>query len=89
MSALLAKAADNLSETAIDDEIVVMNLENGNFYSLTGTGRAIWQLIDGSRTLDAIIAALAEEYSTSAAEIAAEVEAFVSDLTAAGLIRHA
>lgn len=89
MTAVLAKLADNFSETAIDDEIVVMNLANGNFYSLTGTGRAIWLLIDGSRDLAAIITALAADYGVEAAGIAGEVEAFVADLTAAGLIRHA
>ncbi len=88
MTAVLAKAADNLSETAIDEEIVVMSLASGNFYSLTGTGRAIWLLIDGNRDLAAIVAALAADYGVAAAEIAGEVEAFVSDLTAAGLIRH-
>lgn len=88
MTALLVKADGNFSETAIDDEIVVMNLSSGNFYSLTGTGRAIWLLIDGSRNSAAIVAELASDYGVDATEIAGEVEAFIADLTAAGLLHH-
>ena len=33
---------------AFDEEIIVMNLDAGNYYSVTGTGRTIWiDLIDG------------------------------------------
>lgn len=88
MTAALAKLAENFSETAIDDEIVVMNLANGNFYSLTGTGRAIWLLIDGTRDPASIVAELAADYGVAADAIADEVAAFIADLTAAGLIRH-
>lgn len=88
MTALLIKADGNFSETAIDDEIVVMSLSSGDFYSLTGTGRAIWLLIDGSRDLAAIIAELAADYGVEAAAIADEVMAFVVALSDAGLIRR-
>ena len=33
---------------AFDEEIIVVNLDAGNYYSVTGTGRTIWiDLIDG------------------------------------------
>lgn len=86
MSAPLTKAADRFSETAIDDEIVVMSLENGDFFSLTGTARAIWELIDGAHSRDAVISALASQFGCAEAEIAGDVDAFLAQLKAAGLL---
>lgn len=86
MSAPMAKAADSFSETVIDDEIVVMSLESGDFFSLTGTARAIWEQIDGTHSRDAVITALAGQFGCSEAEIAGDVDAFLAQLTGAGLL---
>lgn len=83
MSSPLTKCADAFSETAIDDEIVLLNLADGTFFSLTGTGAAIWGLIDGARDRDALIAALAQAYGAAPAAIADDVDAFLDDLRAA------
>lgn len=82
----IAKAEGRYSETEIDDEVVVMNLENGEFFSLTGTARAIWRLIDGSRGRDQLLTALAAEFAAEPAEIAADLDPFLAQLARAGLI---
>lgn len=86
MSEALAKAEGAFSETAIDDEIVLMNLATGDFFSLEGTSRAIWLLIDGARSRSDIIAALAGVYSAEPDAIAADLDAFVGELRGAGLL---
>lgn len=86
MSALLKKATDRFSETAIDDEIVVMNLDSGSFFSLTGTARAIWLLIDGTQDRVALLADLAAEFGASDAVIAGDVDLFLAQLDEAGLL---
>ena len=80
------KAEGRFSETEIDDEVVVMNLESGEFFSLTGTARAIWQLIDGTRDRGALLAELAGDFEAEQAEIAADLDPFLETLGAAGLI---
>lgn len=86
MTQLLTKQSDHFSETAIDDEIVIMSLESGDFFSLTGTARSIWQLIDGTRDRAALLADLALQHDCSEAEIMADVEAFLDQLNQAGLL---
>ena len=86
MSKTITKAQASFSETAIDDEIVVMHLVSGEFFSLTGTGRAVWLLLDGTRTRDAVVAAAAEQYDVSPADIAADVDEFLTLLGAAGFL---
>ncbi len=83
---VITKAQASFSETAIDDEIVVMHLVSGEFFSLTGTGRAVWLLLDGTRTRDAVVAAAAEQYDVSPADIAADTDEFLAGLTAAGFL---
>ena len=88
MSKTITKAQASFSETAIDDEIVVMHLVSGEFFSLTGTGRSLWLLIDGTRTRDAIVAAAAEQYGLKAADIAADTDEFLAGLTVAGFLEE-
>ena len=82
----LTKQTERFSETTIDEEIVVMSLESGDFFSLTGTAKAIWLLIDGTRDRAALLAELALQHGCREAEIAADVEAFLDQLTRAGLL---
>ena len=88
MSQILRKTEGAYSETAIDDEIVVMSLSNGDFFSLTGTAQAIWLLIDGTRTRAALLVDLAEQFGCTEGEIAPDLDAFLADLCVAGLLAH-
>ncbi len=83
----LVKATELFSETTIDQEIVVMSLDSGDFFSLEGTALAAWELIDGSHDLAALVAALAAQFDAPPQAIGADVEAFMLQLRAAGLLR--
>ena len=89
MSGALAKDPARFAATEIDDETVVMSLDSGDFFSLAGTARSIWTLLDGTRDRAALLAALAAEYRIEPAAVADEVDAFLAELAAAGLIRTA
>jgi pyrroloquinoline quinone biosynthesis protein D len=88
MSHAIRKAEGRISETAIDDEIVVMSLDSGDFFSLTGTSRAIWQLIDGTRDRAALAAELGKLYDAPAPQLAGGVDAFIQTLLDAQLLDH-
>jgi len=83
---LLTKQVGRFSETAIDDEVVVMSLESGDFFSLTGTARAIWLLIDGTSDRAALLTKLALQYECEETEIAEDLDAFLDQLNEAGLL---
>ena len=85
----LAKDPSRFAETRIEDETVVMSLDSGDFFSLTGTAQSIWRLLDGTRDRAAILAALAAEYDASEAEMASDLDAFLADLRDAGLLASA
>ena len=82
----IAKLSDRFTEADIDHEIVIMRLDNGEFFSLSGTSAGIWRLIDGQRDRAALLAALAEEFEGDERRIAADVDAFLADLRETGLL---
>jgi pyrroloquinoline quinone biosynthesis protein D len=83
-----AKDPARFVETAVEDEVVVMLLDSGDFFSLRDTARDIWMKIDGARSRDAIVEAMAADYGASAETIAPEVDSFLAELRTVGLLRH-
>lgn len=86
MTRPLTKFTDRFTETAIDDEVVVMSLNSGDFFSLTGTARTIWQLIDGTRNRDQLLEVLTDRYSGETESFAEDVDQFLLQLLEAGLL---
>ena len=62
MSQPLTKDPAAFAETRIDDEIVIMNLASGDFFSLQDSAATIWDLLDGTRDRTAVLSALSVEY---------------------------
>lgn len=83
---ILAKDPARFVETVIDEETVIMLLDSGDFFSLSETGRAIWQLIDGQRDRAALLAALSAEYDVPVEVLAPDLDDFLVDLRTAGLL---
>lgn len=86
---ILTKRPDRFTETEIDDEIVVMHLDSGEFFSLTGTAAAIWRLIDGTRDRAALIHALAAEFDGEERQVSTDVDEFLTQLRKIGLVSDA
>lgn len=86
MTGILNKCPDRFVETEIDDEIVVMDLESGNFFSLKDTALDIWRLVDGTRSPADIAAELANDYDIAESELADDVAAFLDKALTAGLL---
>lgn len=86
---MIRKATDHFAETALDDELVLMNIDTGSFHALKGTGFAIWQLIDGTRDEAAICAALLQSYAVDPQTCQAEVGRFIEQMVGAGFVERA
>ncbi|MGE8142335.1 PqqD family protein [Novosphingobium sp. NPDC080210] len=89
MIAPLMKQAGRFSETTVDGEVVLLNLDDGAFFSLTGTAAEIWALIDGARNREAVIAELAARHNADHAAVAADLDPFLADLQARGFLAGA
>lgn len=86
MTKPITKRAGAFSETEIDGEVVLLNLADGTFFSLTGTGAEIWPLIDGQSNRADLLAELAARFDANEQEIAGDLDAFLGALAAAGFV---
>jgi hypothetical protein len=70
----------------IEDEVIVIDLNTGSYYSLRASGAAIWHAVDRGLPDDEIADAVAERYDGDRTEIAAAVSQLLRELSEEGLI---
>lgn len=83
---MYAKQFERFSQTTIDEEIVLMDLGNGDFFSLTGTAAEIWTLLDDTAGEESIISALSKRHDVESDTIRHDVRQFLDQLIEAGFI---
>ena len=75
----------------IEEEYILMPLASSgedvdSLYNFNPTGGAIWEKIDGKKTIGAIVDELQSEFDQDRETIEREVAAFVAEIRAAGLL---
>ncbi len=77
---------DVIYET-FDDEVVLINLDNGNYYSIADTAAQVWSFIEAGYSVDDIVNEMAQLYQGGEEDIEGAVNAFISELIQDELIR--
>lgn len=78
--------SDDVVSREIEGELIIVPIASGigdledELYTLNETGRAIWQRLDGRRTLAEIAAELVDLYSAPPDRIAADVLGLCTEL---------
>ncbi|MFN2099441.1 PqqD family protein [Altererythrobacter sp. MF3-039] len=80
------KIKENFIATVVDDEVVLIDMAGGELFSLKGTARAIWDMIDGRRSYAEIADAMAAEYDVAHSEALADIETLGEELRRAKLL---
>ena len=57
-------------------------------FALNNVGRCIWELLDGVRGVDGILAELVERFDVTAEEASMDLDSFVERLSQAGLVER-
>ena len=82
----LRVASANVHSKVFDDEVVVLEMTTGTYFSLRGSGVDVWQLIEANASAARIADTLESRYDAPGSEIATAVDALVDELSEAGLI---
>jgi hypothetical protein len=85
VNARAVATTDQLSAT-LGDEVVILGLRDSVYYGLSHVGTRIWTLLQTPRTLEEIAAIIVDEYDVSAGDAAADLQQFLGDLHARGLV---
>lgn len=73
-------------DAEVDGLRVVLSPKDYAYFGIEGSGAHVWDLIDGKRSTDDIVAALEVEFDAPAAAIREETLAFLDALAEAGLV---
>jgi hypothetical protein len=82
----------NTSQVAasiIDGETVIVNLSNGNYYSMDGTGTHVWAMIEQRRSLAEMEQCLAALRGAEHEQVAEHLQTLVSQMLAELVIEPA
>lgn len=83
---VVPRRADRVVQAQVDGELVLLSPKDFAYFGALGTGEPVWELIDGVRSLDAIVAELEAGYEAPPGVIRAQCAEFVDALAAAGLV---
>jgi Coenzyme PQQ synthesis protein D (PqqD) len=89
MSKRYRVSSPRVMHETIEDEVIVIDLKTGSYYSLRAAGAEIWRGVECGLAEDEIAEVLGARYDGSWDEIGAAVSGLLSELSAEGLIESA
>ena len=82
----VSRKPNNLS-SGIDNEVVVLNVDKGEYSGLDEIGSDIWDRLESPLVLSDLIITLMEKYDIDHQQCTVDVIEFVTELNDAGLIK--
>lgn len=76
----------SLVETCKNDELIILNMENGKYYGLQDTSLEIWELLDIYTNEDELLDQVLKIYKENKDTIKKEIKQFIFNLTKEGLV---
>jgi hypothetical protein len=74
------QSQEDVHSSILDGEAVLLNLENGMYYSLNRVGTMIWELCDGAHTLADILEKVCENFEVEEEQAKHDLLAISSEL---------
>lgn len=81
----ISRGAD-LLEATLDDEVILLSVERGYYYSLDDIGSDIWGRIGTPCRASDLFEALSKDYDADAATVARDVLPLLREMASEGLI---
>ena len=80
------KIADDVVWNELDDEIVILNLASGVYFSVGGVGRRFWELIAPGAPVDAVVQELIAEFDVDLDRLKTDLDSLIDQLRSEGLV---
>ncbi|MBN2682139.1 MAG: lasso peptide biosynthesis PqqD family chaperone [Bacteroidales bacterium] len=82
----IVKRTPEMVFSKLDGEVVMMSVENGEYYGLNEIGSAIWERISDEIKVDDLVVQLMEEYDVERAECEADTIEFLEEMAEKKLV---
>jgi len=80
------RVPDHVLSKPVDGELVLLNLENENYYGLDEVGAAMWRAIEESSTIDQAIEILNEQFDIDESTLRVDLDRLLGELSDRGLV---
>jgi hypothetical protein len=70
----------------IDEEVIILNLNNGNYYSLDKVGACVWSFVESGATVSETVEAIARRYDGTCVDMESAVNQLMAELQQENLI---
>lgn len=81
------KVSEEVLSSKIDEEVVLMSIQAGFYFTLDSIGSRIWELLsEKPYTLEELVQTLMEEYEVDEVTCRADVQAFIDEMSEKKLI---
>lgn len=80
------RVAPSIHTRTFDGELVLLDLEGGDYFALDEIGAKFWAGVQAGKSLDALADEVAAEYDVSRAQAATDLAALRDELLARGLL---
>lgn len=79
-------ATERQLSTTLGDEVIILGLDDSQYYGLSGTGARIWELVQTPRTVSDLLTALTAEFEVDRERAETDLAALLADMQSRGLI---
>ena len=85
MDSVLTRA-EGFSTAQVQNDLMMLNVEQGAYYSLDPIGAEIWKLLEQPASVQAVVDNLQRRYAVSPEQCQADVLAFLEEMQKNGMI---
>ena len=82
----ILRKRDGIVTQQASQTLVLLDVEGGEYYSLSLVGARAWELCDGSRSVEEVTAIICQEYDAPEEDIRTDVIELLEDLTSENLL---
>ena len=83
--ALISKSTHQVS-SQLDGEVVLLDINTGDYFKIDPVGSRIWELLEEPTTLSSLCKTLTAEFDISAERCRADVTTFIEKLVSLSLV---
>ncbi len=86
MSTCYRVASPQITSEILDDEVMIINLKNGHYFNISGSGTEIWDLLQQGSSVNQLLSRLGQCYQGNEATFQSHLEDFLNSLQKEELI---
>jgi len=80
------RRAKDVAVQSMPPDTILLNLQTGYYFSTNPIGAAVWELCDGARTVEEIVAAIGERTDKAVEDIRDDILEYLATMRKEGLI---